>query len=219
MRALISLVVLCLTATPAFGQDVVKVDPKHYTVLFDNAVVRVLRATQPPGDKGVMHDHPQHVLIPLTEAHVRFTSADGTTQERVVKAETPVIAPATRHVVENIGKNTADVIVVELKRAAGTKPAVAASQLPGITVAVVAEAKGFDVIRVKMDRGFHEPGGSTHPYDAVVVPLNTTDFAYSIGSDKAERIERGKAFFIGRGVSHEMKTGSTPVDLLAVRVF
>lgn len=35
----------------------------------------------------------------------------------------------------------------------------------------------------------------------------------------ADRIERGRAFFIGRGVGHEMKAGSAPVEFLAVRVF
>ncbi len=39
---------LCITAISAMAQDAVKVDPKHYTVEFENDQVRVLRIRYGP---------------------------------------------------------------------------------------------------------------------------------------------------------------------------
>jgi hypothetical protein len=43
--------------------DPVKVDPKHYTVEFENDKVRVLRIKYGPGEKSVMHAHPALVAV------------------------------------------------------------------------------------------------------------------------------------------------------------
>ncbi len=42
---------LCVTAASAMAQDAVKVDPKHYTVEFENDQVRVLRIRYEPREK------------------------------------------------------------------------------------------------------------------------------------------------------------------------
>jgi len=56
-------------AQPAGGgkADPVKVDPKHYKVEFENASVRVLRISYAPGEKSVMHYHPNAVAVYLTD--------------------------------------------------------------------------------------------------------------------------------------------------------
>ena len=38
--------------------DAVAADPKHYSVSFENDVVRFLRVKYGPGEKSVMHRHP-----------------------------------------------------------------------------------------------------------------------------------------------------------------
>src|SRR3990170_3478550 len=64
----------------SFAQDAVKVDPKHYKVEFENDQVRVLRITYAPGEKGVMHSHPEGMVVFLSNAKGKFTYSDGKTE-------------------------------------------------------------------------------------------------------------------------------------------
>jgi len=47
------------SVAPVGAQDAVKVDGKHYKVMFENDQVRVLHITYGPGEKSVMHEHPR----------------------------------------------------------------------------------------------------------------------------------------------------------------
>jgi beta-alanine degradation protein BauB len=97
------------------AMDPVKVDPKHYSVVVENDRVRVLRAKYGPHEKSVMHEHPAVVAVFMTDAHVKFTMADGTSQESTVKARDAVWNPAGKHLPENLTDKPMEVIVVELK--------------------------------------------------------------------------------------------------------
>jgi len=117
-------VVLCLgVASTLFAQDAVKVDPKHYTVITDNAEVRVLKVHYGPHEKSVMHSHPDTVAVFLTDGNAKFTFPDGKTQDNVVKAGDAVFTPAGVHLPENTGDKAFDVIVVELKGKSSKAPA------------------------------------------------------------------------------------------------
>ena len=64
-------------AQPASAKaDPVKVDPKHYKVEFENESVRVLRISYGPGEKSVMHNHPNAVAVYLTDGMTRMTTPD-----------------------------------------------------------------------------------------------------------------------------------------------
>ena len=76
-----------LWAGAALAQDPVKVDAKHYKVLVDNPSVRVLKITYPAGDKSVMHQHPDAMVVPLVSSKVAFTTPDGKTQEQELPNE------------------------------------------------------------------------------------------------------------------------------------
>jgi quercetin dioxygenase-like cupin family protein len=102
-------------AVPALAQDPVKVDPNHYKVEFENASVRVLRVKVGPGEKSVMHRHPNAVAIFQTGGRVKFTFPDGKTEERDITAGTTLWTPAITHQPENIGSSEFEVILVELK--------------------------------------------------------------------------------------------------------
>jgi hypothetical protein len=54
--------------------DPVKVDPKHYKVDFENDKVRVLRITYGPGEKSMMHYHPDGVAVYLTDGKTLMTT-------------------------------------------------------------------------------------------------------------------------------------------------
>ena len=119
-RVLISMPVLLLlaTAAPARAQDPTKVDAKHYKVEFENDQVRVLRITYGPGEKSVMHEHPDALAIFLTDSKGKFTLPDGSRQAPEMKAHTTMWTPGGQHLPENTGDKPFEVILVELKKPA-----------------------------------------------------------------------------------------------------
>jgi quercetin dioxygenase-like cupin family protein len=104
-----------LCAVSAHAQDAVKVDPKHYKVELENDQVRVLRISYGPGEKSVMHSHPNAVATFLTDANAKFTTPDGKSQESPVKAGQVIWSPGGTHLPENIGDKPFELILVELK--------------------------------------------------------------------------------------------------------
>ncbi len=120
-RVILSVVAVAWVCGAVVGraQDPVKVDPKHYKVEMDNDQVRVLRIHYSPGEKSVMHYHPESLAMFLTDHHVKFTSPDGKTEEVSAKAGETRMTPAGLHLPENIGDKLFELILVEFK----TKPA------------------------------------------------------------------------------------------------
>src|SRR5262245_63342001 len=98
------------------AQDPVKVDPKHYSVVFENDTVRVLRIHYAPGEKSVMHSHPDSVLVFLEDQKAKMTHPDGKSEEMPGKKGEAVFTPAGAHLPENTGSGPIDVILVELKK-------------------------------------------------------------------------------------------------------
>jgi quercetin dioxygenase-like cupin family protein len=97
------------------GKDPVQVDSGHYTVELEDERVRVIRVRYGPGEKSVMHGHPALVGVMLTDAHIRFTMADGTTQDISGKAGQVLSFPPQQHLPENLGDKLFEAIIVELK--------------------------------------------------------------------------------------------------------
>ena len=96
--------------------DPVKVDSKHYKVEFENEHVRVVRIKYEPGEKSVMHSHPESVAVFLTDAHAKFTYPDGRSEDINANAGTVQHMDAFAHLPENTSKTPFEVIQVELKR-------------------------------------------------------------------------------------------------------
>jgi len=115
MTVLFATLVLVFASQTALAQDPVKVDPKHYKVQFENDQVRVLRITYGPHEKSVMHDHPESVVVYITDAHVKFALPGGKTEESHGKAGDTTWAPAGKHLPENLSDKSLEGILVELK--------------------------------------------------------------------------------------------------------
>ena len=116
-RAVLVALVAAMIAAPiaVLAQDPVKVDAKHYKVEFENDQVRVLRITYGPGEKSVMHEHPDAVAVFLADAKGRFNLPDGTKQDFDNKKGTQLWTPAGKHQPENTGTAAFELILVELK--------------------------------------------------------------------------------------------------------
>ncbi len=103
------------------AQDPVKVDSKHYKVLFENDQVRVLRIQYAPGEKSPMHHHPDSVAVFLNDQRVKFTYPHGKTEEVSAKAGEVKWTPAGAHEPENLSDKPLEVVLVELKGKAEKK--------------------------------------------------------------------------------------------------
>ena len=104
-------------AQPAGGgkADPVKVDAKHYKVEFENESVRVLRISYAPGEKSVMHYHPNAVAVYLTDGQTSMTTPDGKSQDMAVKAGAASWTAAGSHLPQNTGDRL-ELVLVELKK-------------------------------------------------------------------------------------------------------
>lgn len=114
-KLLAAVIFLASLASAAAAQDPVKVDANHYKVEFENAQVRVLRIKVGPGEKSIMHRHPNAVAIFLTDVNGKFTFPDGKSELITSKAGDTRWTPAITHNPENVGDQPFEVILVELK--------------------------------------------------------------------------------------------------------
>ncbi len=94
--------------------DAVAADPRHYTVSFENDVVRFVRAKYGPGEKSVMHRHLPGCVIFLTDQTFNFTLPDGTTEPASAPARALGCSDGNVHLPENIASE-AEFIMVEFK--------------------------------------------------------------------------------------------------------
>jgi quercetin dioxygenase-like cupin family protein len=96
--------------------DPLKVDPKHYKLEFENDQVRVFRVKIGPHESTPMHEHQLHrIMVYLTDAHVRVTSADAKIDTTPHKAGDIPEGWAARHSEQNLSDQPVEVIVTELK--------------------------------------------------------------------------------------------------------
>ena len=94
--------------------DAVSADPKHYSVSFENELVRILRIRYGPGEKSVMHRHSASCAVFLTDQTFNFTLPDGTTEPASVPAGALGCSDGNVHLPENIA-GAAEFIMVEFK--------------------------------------------------------------------------------------------------------
>ena len=112
---------LAFTSAAAFAQDAVKVDPKHYRVVTENAEVRVLHIHYGPHETSVRHSHPDSVVTYLNDGHIKMLLGNGKTIMSTGKAGEAQFTPAGVHTPTNVGDKPFDAILVELKGHGGKK--------------------------------------------------------------------------------------------------
>lgn len=95
--------------------DPVKLDPKYHTVPLENDRVRVLRTVLEPGIKSPLHEHPAYVVVYETELHTTQKLPDGRLVDNPRRKGDITWRDYIKHETENIGKETAEEIQIELK--------------------------------------------------------------------------------------------------------
>ena len=94
--------------------DAVTADPRHYSISFENELVRLLRVRYGAGEKSVMHRHPASCAVFLTDQTFNFTLPDGTTEPASVPAGALGCSDANVHLPDNIARD-AEFIMIEFK--------------------------------------------------------------------------------------------------------
>jgi len=97
------------------AQDPLVVNSKTIALKFENARVRVLEATLPPGAKEQLHSHPAYVIYVIEGGKARTHGTDGSVAEAQFKTGDVIYREPVTHWAENIGKTTIRLELVELK--------------------------------------------------------------------------------------------------------
>ena len=122
-----------LWGTPAYAQDPAVVNSKTIRVRFENDRVRVLEAILPPGTKEQVHSHPAYVIYVLAGGRYRNYAADGKITEGTFQTGDVIYRDPLTHAAENIGDKPMHMILVELKREAGTGTSARPCHVPSTT--------------------------------------------------------------------------------------
>lgn len=223
MRSLSMVAVLVfLFAATAVAQDAVQVDPKHYQVVMENDQVRVLRITYGPGDKSVMHRHPDAVAVFLTDHRGRFTLPGGKSEERAFKRGQTLWTPAETHLPENLGSSPLELILVELKGKKGAGMAAAPSEDPAKIAAESCKAD-FENERVRVLRWKLAPGAKTpmHAHPAAVSILLTdasSRFTLPDGTTRETQGKTGDAVWSNAEKHASTNTGNQPAEVIQIEI-
>jgi quercetin dioxygenase-like cupin family protein len=205
-------------ASPSVAQDAVKSNPKVYHVVLENDRVRVLHVSVPAGAKTTMHEHPDNVIIALSSAKVRFTGADGKSMDAALAADQAMWSPAEKHSGENVGGGAAEVILVELKGAKAAGATIPTSR-ENMKITPFFDNPRATAYRATTTPAFHEPAGTTHDYDQVVIALGPGSVSVNVEGKTKTEWKRGDVLFIGRGMKHETKnTSGKPLDFILVGI-
>ncbi len=96
-------------------RDPLEVASNVYKFIMENERVRVLNPTFQPGDKAIMHHHPDHVIYVLKGGKAKLTS-EGKTDVLDLETGKAVFLSAQTHEAVNVGSTVLDLLVVELKK-------------------------------------------------------------------------------------------------------
>ncbi len=121
MKQFIAAIVLVLPLQMALADhhmvpNAVTADPDHYTIEFENDVIRVVRIKYGPGETSSMHSHDANCAIFLKDGKMRMELPDGSSSVVPANSMGAVnCGDAEVHLPTNIGDSTIELILVEMK--------------------------------------------------------------------------------------------------------
>lgn len=118
--AVVALLLVFSAGSGMGAQGIVTANPKDVKVLFQNAQVRVMRATIAPHKTLALHETGDAVLVALTSYTVIHKTASGRTIELHRKRGDAVWVPGSERTVE-AGAKPVEAILIELKTPAAAK--------------------------------------------------------------------------------------------------
>ena len=150
-RAVPTLLALVAWAPALQAQDTAQVNPHIVTVLFENALVRVLEVISKPGDVENWHGHPAYFAYVVRGGRLQIEAPGEETRQFDLKVgQNIALNPVERHRGTNVGQTTLRVLLVELKTgqmAGGTPPEESMEAAQAIAESAKAIARAFAVTR------------------------------------------------------------------------
>jgi beta-alanine degradation protein BauB len=96
--------------------DVLEVPNSGYNLIMENEKIRVMEMKLKPGEKSLMHNHPNdHVVYVFNDAKFKLSFPDGNSNEFELKAGQALWIEAGPHETENIGTTSGHNLVTEIK--------------------------------------------------------------------------------------------------------
>lgn len=205
---------VCLAPLPLAAQDAAVADAKHHKVEFENDQVRVLRYVIAPHEATEPHEHPAGVQIMLTDTNAKVTTPDGKTTEAHGKAGTAVLRPPLKHVVENIGDQPIEGILVEPKGKAGAGLPAGAQDV--VTVDPTHSKVEAENDQVRVVRYHYGPGEKSpthgHP-DNVQIALTDSNARITSAQGPTEQHARAGQVVWRRATQHSVENiGDKPFE-------
>ena len=121
MKAALAAGVFMAAAAPCAAQDAVKASPRVNKVLFENAHIRVVQSTFPPGASEPVHTHPASWYYVTRPGTLRVRYTDGKVEMWAPKAGEQAWLDGERpHRSRNVGHGVMQYILVEVKDAPTT---------------------------------------------------------------------------------------------------
>lgn len=210
------------TETAPEPADPTVVDADHYTVEFENDRVRVLRTIYGPGEESVMHFHPDHVAVVLTDGHWEFELPDGSIEPVHETAGSHIFVPAGEHRPRNIGEESSEAIVVELKDGSGSESAEADGP-DAIEVDADHYQAEFENDRVRIVRINYGPGEESvmhyHPdHFAVFLTEHHVQFQLPDGTSEEVHAGAGEHIFAAGGQHLPKNIGEEAFEVVIVEL-
>jgi hypothetical protein len=107
-------------STPSHGAAIPQPGPVNAVVEFENESIVVLRIRMAPHEKTPMHDITSaRLVVWLTDAHLRDTHPDGSTDDIRRRAGDIDWIPVQRHAGENLAHEPLEFLAIVPKRAEG----------------------------------------------------------------------------------------------------
>jgi len=104
-----------MAKTTPKGPDPAKVASNVYTKIFENQLIRVFDIRFKPGEKAVMHWHPNHLVYALDDGKLEITPPKGDVMKVSANAGDAVWMDSGHHEAVNPGRTDFRALVVEFK--------------------------------------------------------------------------------------------------------
>ncbi len=213
---LLSLVAILVTLgcsaeapAPETYPDAVAADPNHYSTLYENDAVRILRIEYGAGEQSVMHHHPEHCWVMVGASEWTMTAPDGTTEMVPGASGDFGCVPEGAHQPTNSGSGPATVVAFEIKPGATAGgdmiegPGAVAVDPDHYTVEF--ENDAVRIIRIAYDAG---EDGITHGHPANCIVW--------LGVPEGDEAPEVGDFECGDAETHTPAPATTSVELIAI---
>jgi quercetin dioxygenase-like cupin family protein len=211
-------------AAEAEVQDATISDPDHYKVVDENDFFRAVRISYGAGEGSVMHSHPAHVAVFLTDLNSEFQAPDGTIESAQAKAGGHLYLPAGSHKPRITDDQPFEGMALELKAGGGDVHAAEGETGPDPAEVDPERYKvEFENEQVRILRATYGPGEASVPHyhpQHGAVSLDDQNWEMTLPDDSTVQIPSlaGQPILAPAGVHTPRNTGDEAAEVIIVEL-